>query len=169
MICEIYISISKLKTFLLNNSLNADCANKIRKTRLPSLLYGLVDLLQWQALPNQANTKSYRGLLVWIKLLVQRRRRLAIISPTVNTIRTSHLCSVGLTLEALIFLWKPGRPKKFFQFEIIKNVLFSFFRFIWIPIICHGFLAIRNMLILTVTGSILVVRIWRRRTSDSDD
>ena len=29
--------------------------------------------------------------------------------------------------------WKPWRPKRFFQFEIIINVLVSSFRFIWTP------------------------------------
>ena len=34
-----------------------------------------------------------------------------------------------------IFLYKPWRPKGFFQFEIIITVLVSSFRFIWIPML----------------------------------
>ena len=41
---------------------------------------------------------------------------------------------VGLKpYNAEIFMLKPWRPKIFFQFEIIINVLFSSFFFIWIP------------------------------------
>ena len=39
------------------------------------------------------------------------------------------------TLKALICLWKPWRPKGYFQFEIIINVLVSSFQFIWIPML----------------------------------
>ena len=33
-----------------------------------------------------------------------------------------------------LFLYKPQKPKGFFQFETIINVLVSSFRFIWIPV-----------------------------------
>ena len=43
----------------------------------------------------------------------------------------------GLTLETLqeLFLYKPWRPKGFFRFEIVINVLVISFRFIWIPML----------------------------------
>ena len=61
--------------------------------------------------------------------------------------------------SAEIFLYKPLRPKGFFQFEIIINVSVGPFR-------CYGITAIRN--ILSVQGQSLYVRIWRPQTSDSD-
>ena len=43
--------------------------------------------------------------------------------------------ALPLSYNAEIFLYKPLRPKCFFQFEIIINVLVSSFRFIWIPML----------------------------------
>ena len=42
---------------------------------------------------------------------------------------------ITLTLKALNYFIKPWRPKVFFQFEIIINVLVSSSRFIWIPML----------------------------------
>ena len=55
--------------------------------------------------------------------------------------------------------------KGFFQFEIIINILFSSFCFISI---CYGSAVIINILILSMRGSSLYVRIWRLWTSCSD-
>ena len=67
--------------------------------------------------------------------------------------------------NAEIFLYKLWRPKDFFQFEIIINVLVSSFRFIWIPMLwCHGCTAIINVLILSTWGPSLYVKIWRMKT-----
>ena len=41
----------------------------------------------------------------------------------------------NLTPSAEIVLYKPKRPKGFFQFEKILNVLVSSFRFIWTPMV----------------------------------
>ena len=41
----------------------------------------------------------------------------------------------GKPYNSVIFLYKPWRPKDFFQFEIIINVLVSSFCFIWIPMV----------------------------------
>ena len=58
--------------------------------------------------------------------------------------------------NAIIFLFKPWRRNVFFQFQII---LFSSFRFIWIPVlwVCAHY----NYLTLSVRRSTLDVRIWR--------
>ena len=50
---------------------------------------------------------------------------------------SSHLCNAD------ILLYKPWRPKGFFQFEIIINVLVYSVRFIWI-LLCYGSTAIIN-------------------------
>ena len=63
----------------------------------------------------------------WINLglvLAGRPRR-----SLVGRIVGSGLCN------AEIFLYKPWKPKGFFQFEIIINILVSSFRFIWIPML----------------------------------
>ena len=53
-----------------------------------------------------------------------------------TTISTPLISHSPLTLTTLkIFLYKPWRPKGFFQFEIIINVSVSSFRFIWIPML----------------------------------
>ena len=53
----------------------------------------------------------------------------------------------------------------FFQFEIIINVLFGSFRFIWIAYLCYGFMAIRYIILsLSVQGLSLYVSIWRLKT-----
>ena len=58
------------------------------------------------------------------------------------------------------FLYKPWRLKVFIQFEIIINVLFSFFWFIWIPMLEESTANV-NILILSVQGPSLSIRIWR--------
>ena len=37
--------------------------------------------------------------------------------------------------NADLVLYKPWRPKGFYQFEIVKNALVNYFRFIWIPML----------------------------------
>ena len=59
--------------------------------------------------------------------------------------------------SAEIFLCKPWRPKGFFQFEIIINVLVSSFCFIYIPMLrVYGYY---YCLILLVQGPSLDVKI----------
>ena len=65
-----------------------------------------------------------------------------------------------LTLTALKYLCLNHGDQRVFQFKIIINVLVSSFWFIWIPI-CYGCAAVRNILILSVRGPTLYVRIWR--------
>ena len=72
--------------------------------------------------------------------------------------------------NAEIFVYKPWKQKGFFQFEIIINVLFSSFCFIWIPMLwmyghCQFFNSFSGEIvfrrqILTFTD----VRIWRLKT-----
>ena len=52
----------------------------------------------------------------------------------------------------------------YFRFEVIIKVLVSYFRFI--EYICYESTAIINILILSVRGSTLDVRIWRLQTSN---
>ena len=49
------------------------------------------------------------------------------------------LSTLSSTLKALKYVvgaYKEWRPKGYFQFEIIINVLVSSFRFTWIPMLC---------------------------------
>ena len=65
----------------------------------------------------------------------------------------------ALTLTALIYFCRHHGDRRFFQFEIIINVLVSSFGFIWIPILrvyCHFTLSAR--------GPTLDVRFWRLKT-----
>ena len=55
-----------------------------------------------------------------------------------HSTRHPHHNALSHTLQPLkrwIDLWKPWRPKDFFKFEIIINVLVSSFWFIWIPVV----------------------------------
>ena len=61
-------------------------------------------------------------------------------------------------VKPYIFLSNPWRPKGFFQFEIILNVLVSSFSPIWPMLRVYAHF---NMLPLTVRGSTLDVGIWR--------
>ena len=61
--------------------------------------------------------------------------------------------------NAEILLYIPWRPKGFFQFEIIINVLVGSYYFIWIAVLwVYGHY---NFLILSARGSTSDVRIWR--------
>ena len=72
-------------------------------------------------------------------------------------------------LSADILLYKPWRPKCFFQFYIILNVLVSSFWFIWISMLCvYKTATMRNMFTFNVRGSIFNVRIWRLQTFKVD-
>ena len=68
--------------------------------------------------------------------------------------------------NAALSLNKSWRPKGFFQFEIIVNVLVISFRFIWIPMLrvysCYRYI------FFSLRGRSFYVRIWRLHTSDSD-
>ena len=65
----------------------------------------------------------------------------------------------GLILTTLKYFCKNHGDQRFFLFEVITNVLASFsasFEYLW-----YGSTAVKNILILSVLGSILYVRIWR--------
>ena len=83
-------------------------------------------------------------------------------------VTTLELHLVSNVYNAEIFLYKSMIPKRFAQFEISINVLVSSYRFIWIPYLCYGSTAIRNIRILSVQGPSLFIRIWRLQTSYSD-
>ena len=99
-------------------------------------------------------------------------------------IRTIQLCIVFVVSVALIypycaeiFLYHPWRPKGYFQFEIIINVLVGSLPFIWMPI-WYGSTTISNISILSVrrgiwcAGIVFIrqnltstdVRFWRMKT-----
>ena len=69
----------------------------------------------------------------------------------------AKLVKEELTLITLKYLLYTMDTKGFFQFKIIIDVLVSPFRFI--EYFCYGSTAIRNILILSVRGSSLYVRI----------
>ena len=58
--------------------------------------------------------------------------------------------------NAEICLYKPWKPKRFFRFEIIINVLALCASFEYL---CHGSTAIINILLLSARGSSLYVKI----------
>ena len=66
-------------------------------------------------------------------------------------------CMIFSVYPLQIFLYKPSRPKGLFQFEIIMNVLASYFRFIWIHIF--------NMYIYIHSVSAGIVSIHQNLTS----
>ena len=77
---------------------------------------------------------------------------------------TQKRSSVVKGLKRWIFINKTWQSKVFFQFEIIINAFSDSFEYL-----CYGFPAIRNMLIHTVQGPSVDIRIWRLQPSDSVD
>ena len=73
-----------------------------------------------------------------------------------------------ITYNAEIFLYNQWRPKEFFLFEILTNVLVVSPRFIWTPML-WVYTDIINIIILSSRGPSLKVRsIWRLQSSNSD-
>ena len=69
--------------------------------------------------------------------------------------------------KAEIFLHKPWRIKRFFQFKIIIKVLVSFFRLIWIPILRPLYICISLSAGIVFRRQGLTstdVRLWRLKT-----
>ena len=73
----------------------------------------------------------------------------------------THFISLTPTqVTTLKYFCKTHEDQRVFQFQIIINILVSSSLFIWIPI-CYVSTAIGNILILSVRGLTLDVRIWR--------
>ena len=82
--------------------------------------------------------------------------------PTVNFAK-SNVVNTFTCYNAGFFLYKSWRRKGICKFEIFINVLVSWFRFNWIYLNVIG-----NILIISLRGPSLYVKIWRLQTSDSD-